>query len=347
MQGMDADSQLKRVPAVKPIKRLEEALEKSQQPPLRTREGASKMEDIRKSAENVKIRVLDMKSRAVARVKEPEFQKLTISTSSGVIILGAAGGAFGIATGVVVGSAAGLAPALATFGLSIPAGAMCGGVAGLLVGSTAGGTAGGASGFCLYKYRVQIKDGIVQVKVKAYKFAEDGYGKAKGAALSTKLAIQNKAAEAREKAEVTLAIAKERTGAAAALAKSKAGEALNFATSTRAGVSSSMAVLGGTLGTTAGGICGALAGGAAGVVPALFTFGLSIPVGASIGLMAGATTGGSAGAVGGGAIGFAGFTYREEIKRSADYLRRKSMDSAEQVKKSVKSLVGAGTGETA
>ena len=47
----------------------------------------------------------------------------------------------------------------------------------------------------------------------------------------------------------------------------KAGEALNFATSTRAGVSSSMAVLGGTLGTTAGGICGALAGGAAGVVP--------------------------------------------------------------------------------
>lgn len=47
----------------------------------------------------------------------------------------------------------------------------------------------------------------------------------------------------------------------------QAGEALNFATSTRAGVSSSMAVLGGTLGTTAGGICGALAGGAAGVVP--------------------------------------------------------------------------------
>lgn len=54
-------------------------------------------------------------------------------------------------------------------------------------------------------------------------------------------------------------------------------------------------------------------------VPALFTFGLSIPVGASIGLMAGATTGGSAGAVGGGAIGFAGFTYREEIKRQGNH----------------------------
>ena len=34
-------------------------------------------------------------------------------------------------------------------------------------------------------------------------------------------------------------------------------------------------------------------------VPAVFTFGLSIPVGAGIGLMAGATTGGGAGVVGG------------------------------------------------
>jgi len=335
---MDADSQLKRVPAVKPIKRLEEALEKSSQPPLRTREGTSKVmekvEQFRKSAQ-------DMKTLVVTRVKEPEFQKLTISTSSGVIVLGAAGGAFGVATGVVVGSVAGLAPALATFGLSIPAGAMCGGVAGLLVGSTAGG----AGGFCLYKYRVQIKDGFVQVKVKAHTFAADGYGKAKGAALSAKLAIQNKATQAREKAEVTIAL--EKTGAAAALAKAKAGEVFTMTTSTRTGVSSAMAVLGGTVGTTAGGICGALAGGAFGVVPAVFTFGLSIPVGAGIGLMAGATTGGGAGVVGGGAIGFAGFTYRDEIKRSAEYLRRKSMDSAEQVKKSVKSLVGAGTGETA
>lgn len=336
---MDADSQLKRVPAVKPIKRLEEALEKSSQPPLRTREGTSKVmekvEQFRKSAQ-------DMKTLVVTRVKEPEFQKLTISTSSGVIVLGAAGGAFGVATGVVVGSVAGLAPALATFGLSIPAGAMCGGVAGLLVGSTAGGTAGGAGGFCLYKYRVQIKDGFVQVKVKAHTFAADGYGKAKGAALSAKLAIRNKATQAREKAEVTIALAKEKTGAAAALAKAKAGEVFTMTTSTRTGVSSAMAVLGGTVGTTAGGICGALAGGAFGVVPAVFTFGLSIPVGAGIGLMAGATTGGGAGVVGGGAIGFAGFTYRDEIKRSAEYLRRKSMDSAEQVKKSVKSLVGAG-----
>lgn len=344
---MDADSQLKRVPAearVTPIKRLEEALEKSTPPPLRTLEGTSKMSeklaDIRRSAQ-------DLKARALTRVKEPEFQKLTISTTGGVIVLGATGGAFGIASGVVVGSAVGLAPALATFGLSIPAGALCGGVAGLLLGSTVGGTAGGAGGYCVYKYRVQIKDGIVQVKVKAVKFVSDGCEKAKGTASSAKLMIQNRAAQATEKAEFAMAIAKEKSGVAAALAKAKAGEAWNFTTGTRSGVSSAMAVLGGTMGSTAGGVCGALAGGAVGMVPALFTFGLSIPVGASIGLVAGATTGGGAGAVSGGALGFAGFTYRDDIKRSANYLCRKSMDSAEQVKNSVKSLVGAGTGGTA
>lgn len=49
----------------------------------------------------------------------------------------------------------------------------------------------------------------------------------------------------------------------------QAGEVFTMTTSTRTGVSSAMAVLGGTVGTTAGGICGALAGGAFGVVTAL------------------------------------------------------------------------------
>ena len=53
------------------------------------------------------------------------------------------------------------------------------------------------------------------------------------------------------------------------LALTEAGEAWNFTTGTRSGVSSAMAVLGGTMGSTAGGVCGALAGGAVGMVPAL------------------------------------------------------------------------------
>ena len=181
---MDADSQLKRVPAVKPIKRLEEALclyvftfssflgmtsflpcglqtffrdvgrsqalEKlvPQKPPCDdifsaekpTTSGhhsphcvpekgprrrrplvieqttgccelyvfffqvMDKMEQLRKSAEDLSIwwmnkchilrfdsetvgKRKDMKTMVVTRVKEPEFQKLTISTSSGVLVL--------------------------------------------------------------------------------------------------------------------------------------------------------------------------------------------------------------------------------------------------------------------
>merc|ERR1712136_193009 len=53
---------------------------------------------------------------------------------------------------------------------------------------------------------------------------------------------------------------------------------------------------------------GAVVGGAVGIVPALFTFGLSIPVcatiGGSIGLCSGTAVGSSVGAIGGGAAGY-------------------------------------------
>ncbi|CAJ1413867.1 unnamed protein product [Effrenium voratum] len=344
---MDADSALKRVPA---IKQLEQALEQKSQMSANSFKAkvGERLERARKKAQALGTTMhRSSRQRGCGCVQEPEFQKLTISTGTGVIVLGACGGAFGIATGVVLGSAAGVAPALATFGLSIPAGAICGGAAGLLIGTTAGSTAGGAGGFCLYKYRVQIKDGVIQVKVKALNAFEAGRDKAKGTASRTKLAIESTAAQAREKANVTVALAKEKSTEAVKLVKAKAGDAFTYATSTRTGVSSVSALLGGAVGTATGGACGALAGGAVGMVPAIFTFGLSIPVGATIGLVAGATTAGGAGAVGGGAVGFAGFTYREEIQKSASYLHKKGMDSAEQVKSRVKSLVGAGTGGTA
>merc|ERR1719387_2858406 len=63
------------------------------------------------------------------------------------------------------------------------------------------------------------------------------------------------------------------------------------------------------------------AGGAAvGVVPAIFTFGLSIPVcaviGGGAGLAAGTAVGSGAGAVGGAAV-YSGYHHREELKRRA------------------------------
>merc|ERR1712039_681865 len=66
---------------------------------------------------------------------------------------------------------------------------------------------------------------------------------------------------------------------------------------------------------------GAVAGGVVGIVPALFTFCLSIPVfavvGGGAGLCVGTAVGGSAGSVGGGAIGYGVYGKRAEIADTA------------------------------
>merc|ERR1712151_428190 len=84
-----------------------------------------------------------------------------------------------------------------------------------------------------------------------------------------------------------------------------------------AGGAVTMGAGGGVMGLTAGAGIGA----AVGVVPAIFTFGLSIPVGAfmggAFGLCAGTVVGGSAGLVGGGAVGYYGYERRNEIKGAA------------------------------
>merc|ERR1719378_298772 len=81
------------------------------------------------------------------------------------------------------------------------------------------------------------------------------------------------------------------------------------------------AVLLGTGGGAAGLAAGGAAGAAAGLPLALFTFGLSIPVGAMIGGGAGACVGasaaGTAGAIGGGAVGYP-YDHREQIKGGVD-----------------------------
>jgi len=97
---------------------------------------------------------------------------------------------------------------------------------------------------------------------------------------------------------------------------------------TRTGVTSAAACAGTVAGSTTGGVAGALAGAAAGVVPAFFTFGLSVPVGAVLGGIGGMTTGGAAGAILGGVAGLAGFSYKKEIKDIA----KKASQTAEDTK---------------
>jgi len=116
---------------------------------------------------DMKTQANETKDKTIVLVRDPHFQMCTITTAGGAITPGSIGGAFGLASGVAVGSAAGLVPALLTFGLSIPAGGVIGGSIGLCTVTLVGGTSGGIGGFTTYKYRVQIKDGLVTVQVKA------------------------------------------------------------------------------------------------------------------------------------------------------------------------------------
>jgi hypothetical protein len=252
----------------------------------------------------------DFKNKAVVLVRDPQFQTCTLATTTGAVTFGTAGGAFGLASGVVAGSVAGVVPALLTFGMSIPAGAVIGGSGGLFSGILIGGSAGGLSGYEVYKYRVELKRGVVSVKVKAL-----------GAIHGVKDNAMLVAVGAHGKVLETVG-----------LAKLKAAQAVDRATSTRAGVTSTAAAAGAVVGGVTGGAAGALVGAAVGVVPAIFTFGLSIPVAATAGLCLGSAAGGSAGAVGGGAAGYGGFTYRKEIAKGAQMVWSKAKATAASVK---------------
>merc|ERR1719343_791729 len=74
----------------------------------------------------------------------------------------------------------------------------------------------------------------------------------------------------------------------------------------------------GTGGGAAGLASGGLLGAACGLVPAVFTFGLSIPIGAAIGgglgMCTGATLAGTAGLVGGGTLGYKVYGQEEAPK---------------------------------
>merc|ERR1719197_2160919 len=102
--------------------------------------------------------------------KEPKLHATSVSAAAGAIALGAVGGAMGAGTGAGLGMATGVVGAPFTFGLSIPIGGVVGGGLGLAAGATVGGGAGaiaaGTTGYAVYTYRVQIKDGVMYVRAK-------------------------------------------------------------------------------------------------------------------------------------------------------------------------------------
>jgi len=86
---------------------------------------------------------------------------------------------------------------------------------------------------------------------------------------------------------------------------------------------------GGVAGLTTGGALGA----AAGLPFALFTFGLSVPIGAMVGggagLVVGATAGATAGAVGGGAVGYGAYSKRAQVSEVVGQFAAKLGDGAQ------------------
>lgn len=112
------------------------------------------------------------------------------------------------------------------------------------------------------------------------------------------------------------------------------------------------AVLGGASGGAVGLASGGLVGAACGMPLAIFTFGLSIPVGAviggSVGACTGVTVGGAAGAVGGSAAGY-GFEHRAQIKtgvRTGMDGAMKKVTSLQDLGKSLKTKLRSETGST-
>jgi len=102
-----------------------------------------------------------------------------------------------------------------------------------------------------------------------------------------------------------------------------------------------------TLGTTGGvtGLAtGTAVGAAVGLVPALFTFGLSIPVFAAIGgtcgMVTGAAAGGTVGAVAGGAAGYGAYAKRDKIAGAVSYSRDQIATAASKTLTSVNDSAG-------
>lgn len=128
------------------------------------------------------------------------------------------------------------------------------------------------------------------------------------------------------------------------------------ATSTRLGVTLACAVCGAVMAGMLFAFLGLLCGLAIGVLLALFTFGISIPVGGFLGTSIGGFMGIITGGLSGAALGYGGFTHRKEVHQlaldvrsgflsSSKSISGKVKDSASQVSASIKkTLVESGYG---
>jgi len=329
--------------------------------------------DVEGHIASAKIRLDTWRERSVrtacfVRIKGAELisdkgtHVIALSAGGGALLLGSTGGVVGVCGGVTSGALAGTLPALFTLGLSIPAGAAVGGGVGGFLGTAAGTmtgfVGGGAAGAVAYRYRVEIKHGtlLVRVKVldaraKAGKVLQQLQTKAANIGETAKTSGNSTLKMISDKSSEVASCAQACTHAAAATAQSKVSDlgagakslALNPAVQVTSVAAAGGAVATGAAGGTLGLVAGGAAGAVVGLVPALFTFGLSIPVCAAIGSGAGAcmgtVAGSTAGVVGGGAMGYGAYgayTRQQEIKETASEAWTKLGVVAESVKEKAK-----------
>lgn len=296
------------------------------------------------------------KARAFEIASDRRAQVTAASAAAGGASIGTTGAGVGLLAGGAMGAAAGILPAIFTFGLSIPFGAVVGGGFGLtvggLTGTTAGVTAGGALGFGAYTKRAEIKKATSAVRSKVGRTIKRsrevfvyavavGYAGASNKASAIKRSILPVVTDAKQKAAYHLGVFGRRTVASVIAAKNRAfALAKERSAQVTAASAAGGAMVGGTGGAATGLLAGGTLGAVVGVVPAIFTFGLSIPafgaIGAGCGMAAGTAVGSTAGAVVGGAGGYGVFIKREAIatklKKTATY-----------VKSTRARLVGSGT----
>lgn len=301
-------------------------------------------------------------------VHDGAFRTVVGSAATGGVAFGATAGAGGLACGAMVGAAVGIVPAFFTFGLSIPVGATVGGGAGCILsalgGAAVGAVGSGATGYGLYTHRHQIasiahhfvakaKDSVDYVTVMASNnFVAPVQARAsavartvsdakmaaivhlmsaRGAATSTYANMQK--AGLRPWAVETAQTARVKVSQAAKGAQEVARDR-TFQTIAVSGVSGAVVVGAGA--GMAGLATGTVVGAALGLMPALFTFGLSIPLGAVLGggtgLITGAATGTAVGAVGGGAMGYSVHLRRDDIVEAGSRTLAKAGDAAKYAK---------------
>jgi len=213
---------------------------------------------------------------------------------------------------------------------------------------------------CAYtSLRTQITCHTAVAGEKAAQAYETAHARATSSYQSAMEKLSCRLAVAGEQATNAYGTAKERATHAVETTKARTADLASAkAVQVTAASAAGGAIAMGTSGAATGLFTGGAVGAAVGIVPAVFTFGLSIPVfamvGSGCGLVAGTAVGGAAGLVGGGATGYGAYTKREAISGTVTRTMTKVDDCTQYAKEAASSsasyvrarLVG-GTGGTA